>query len=281
MRAAPTPTDLPEEALRVVPLRRPWLWCLAAAFLIVAAWFGYSVLHNPNLDWSAVVKYQFADAILEGLRITVVLTLLSAALGLAVGILVGLMRLSSSRVLRVGSWFYVWLLRGTPLLVQILLWGNLALLFRTIGPFETNWLITPFVASVLALGLNEAAYTAEIIRGGILAVDRGQMEAALTLGMRRLLALRRVVLPQALRMVVPPLGNRFVILLKGTSLVSVIAGGDLLTAAGNVASSNLRTIELMLVACFWYLVLTSIANVGQHYLERRLARSQRGAGHAG
>jgi polar amino acid transport system permease protein len=270
-----TPQD---EHFRIVPVRKPWLWVLAAAVLVLAALFVYSVATNPNLDWAAVAKYQFASAILDGLRITVVLTLLSGVLGLALGILVGLMRLSSSHVLRVGSWFYVWLMRGTPLLVQILLWGNLALLFKTIGPFNTNTLLTPFVASVLALGLNEAAYTAEIIRGGILSVDRGQMEAAVTLGMRRTLALRRVVLPQALRLVIPPLGNRFVILLKGTSLVSVIAGGDLLTAAENVASSNLRTIELMFVACFWYLVLTTIANVGQHYLERRLARSEAGHG---
>jgi polar amino acid transport system permease protein len=268
--------DDSEESFRTVPVRKPWLWVIAAAFVVLAALFVYSVLTNPNLDWSAVTKYQFASAILDGLRITVVLTVLGAILGLALGILVGLMRLSSSRVLQVGSWFYVWLLRGTPLLVQILLWGNLALLFRHIGPFNTNDLITPFVASVLALGLNEAAYTAEVIRGGVLAVDKGQMEAALTLGMRRVLALRRIVLPQALRVVVPPLGNRLVILLKSTSLVSVIAGGDLLTAAENVASSNLRTIELMLVACFWYLVLTSIANVGQHFIERRLARSQAG-----
>lgn len=270
---------LQEERFRIVPVRKPWLWVLAAIVLVLAALFVWSVATNPNLDWAAVAKYQFASAILDGLRVTVVLTLASGVLGLALGILVGLMRLSSSHVLQVGSWFYVWLMRGTPLLVQILLWGNMALLFKTIGPFNTNTLLTPFVASVLALGLNEAAYTAEIIRGGILAVDHGQMEAAVTLGMKRTLALRRVVLPQALRLVIPPLGNRFVILLKGTSLVSVIAGGDLLTAAENVASSNLRTIELMLVACFWYLVLTTIANVAQHYLERRLARSEAHVGH--
>lgn len=269
-------TSASEETFRVVPVRKPWMVVLAAILIVLAALFVWSVATNPNLDWAAVAKYQFAGAILDGLRVTVVLTIFSGILGLALGVLIGLMRLSSSHVLQVGSWFYVWLLRGTPLLVQILLWGNLALLFKFIGPFNTNTLITPFVASVLALGLNEAAYTAEIIRGGILAVDHGQVEAAMTLGMKRTLALRRVVLPQALRLVIPPLGNRFVILLKGTSLVSVIAGGDLLTAAENVASANLRTIELMLVASFWYLVITTIANVAQYYLERRLARANHG-----
>ena len=178
-----------------------------------------------------------------------------------------------ARQLRLGSGLYVWLLRGTPLLVQILVWGNFALLFATIGPFKTNDLLTPFVASLVALGLNEAAYMAEIVRAGILAVDRGQHEASLALGMSRALALRRIVLPQALRVIIPPAGNQFVSLLKATSLVSVIAGGDLLTAAQNISSANLHTIELMLVATFWYLAITSISSLGQLYIERRLGRS--------
>jgi polar amino acid transport system permease protein len=163
--------------------------------------------------------------------------------------------------------------------VQILIWGNLALLFEHIGPFPTNAVMTPFVASVLALGLNEAAYMAEIVRAGILAVDRGQYEASMALGMPRALALRRIILPQALRVIIPPAGNQFISLLKATSLVSVIAGGDLLTAAENISSANLHTIELMLVATFWYLVLTTITSVGQFFVERRLGRG--GALHGG
>jgi polar amino acid transport system permease protein len=129
---------------------------------------------------------------------------------------------------------------------------------------------------VLALGLNEAAYLAEIVRGGVLAVDRGQVDAALALGMRRSLTMRRIILPQALRVVIPPAGNQFISLLKATSLVSVIAGGDLLTAAENISSANLKTIELMLVATFWYLVLTTVTSLGQYLVERRLARSGTG-----
>ncbi len=186
------------------------------------------------------------------------------------------MRLSPSPVLRLGSGFYTWVFRGTPLLVQILLWGNLALLFEHIGPFDTNSVMTPFVASVVALGLNEAAYMAEVVRGGILAVDRGQFDASLALGMPRALAMRRIILPQALRVIIPPAGNQFISLLKATSLVSVIAGGDLLTAAENISSANLHTIELMLVATFWYLAITTVTSLGQFALERRLARAGTG-----
>lgn len=259
--------------LPVVPVRRPGLWLASAAVLLTVVLLALSIWRNPNIQHGVIAQYQFAPAILAGLRTTLVLAVLAAALGLVLGTLLGVMRLSDSAVLRWGSALYTWLVRGTPLLVQILVWGNLALLFQHIGPFSTNALITPFVASVLALGLNEAAYMAEIVRAGILAIDHGQQEAAAALGMTRTLALRRIVLPQALRVIIPPAGNQFVSLLKATSLVSVIAGGDLLTAATNISSGNLRTIELLLVATFWYLAVTSLTGFGQFLIERRLARS--------
>ena len=261
---------------RVVPRRRPWLWLGSAAVAVIAALLAISVYRNPNIQHGVILQYQFAPAILTGLRVTIVLALLAAVIGTVLGVLLAVMRLSDSPVLRLASGFYTWLLRGTPLLVQILIWGNLALLFEFIGPFRTNDVLTPFVASVIALGLNEGAYMSEVVRAGIIAVDRGQYDAALALGMSRPQALRRIILPQALRVIIPPAGNQFISLLKATSLVSVIAGGDLLTAAENISSANLHTIELMLVATFWYLVLTTITSVGQHYMERRLGRS--GAG---
>jgi polar amino acid transport system permease protein len=261
---------------RVVPLRRPWLWLGSALVLVLAAMLALSVWRNPNIQHGVILRYQFAPAILQGLRTTVVLALLAAAIGAVLGVLLAVMRLSASPVLRAASGLYTWLLRGTPLLVQILVWGNLALLFEHIGPFRTNDLLTPFVASVVALGLNEGAYMAEVVRAGIIAVDRGQNDAALALGMTHPLAMRRIILPQALRVILPPAGNQFISLLKATSLVSVIAGGDLLTAAENISSANLHTIELMLVATFWYLVLTTITSLGQHYVERRLGRSGTG-----
>ena len=258
---------------RIVPLRRPWLWLGSAIVVVVLALLAVSIYRNPNINHSAIVQYQFAPAILAGLRTTIILAVLAAVIGLVLGVMLAVMRLSGSWVMRLGSGFYTWLLRGTPLLVQILLWGNLALLFQHIGPFDTNAIMTPFVASVVALGLNEGAYMAEIVRAGILAVDRGQYEASLSLGMPRSLAMRRIILPQALRVIIPPAGNQFISLLKATSLVSVIAGGDLLTQAENISSANLRTIELMLVATFWYLVLTTITSICQYFIERRMARS--------
>ncbi|HEY7904707.1 MAG TPA: amino acid ABC transporter permease [Casimicrobiaceae bacterium] len=258
---------------RIVPRRRPWLWLASAVVVVLAAAVAVSIFRNPGIDHAAIVQHQFAPAILHGLRTTVILALLAGAVGVVLGTLLAVMRLSTSAILRVASFGYTWLFRGTPLLVQILIWGNLALLFTTLGPFDTNAVMTPFVASVVALGLNEAAYMGEIVRAGILAVDRGQHDAAVALGMSRALAMRRIILPQALRVIIPPAGNQFISLLKATSLVSVIAGGDLLTAAENISSANLRTIELMLVATFWYLVLTSVASAGQYWLERRVART--------
>jgi polar amino acid transport system permease protein len=265
---------------RVVALPRPGLWLGSAVVVVFAAIVALSVFRNPNIRHDVIAQYQFAPAILRGLQMTIVLALLAAAIGLVLGVVLAVMRISPSAILRVASAGYTWLVRGTPLLVQILIWGNLALLFEYLGPFRTNDVMTPFVASVIALGLNEAAYMAEIVRAGILAVDRGQVDASLALGMTRGLAMRRIILPQALRVIVPPAGNQFISLLKATSLVSVIAGGDLLTAAENIASANLHTIELMLVATFWYLVLTTITSIAQHVAERRLGRAHASA-HAG
>jgi len=258
---------------RVVARRRPWLWLGSAAVLVAAVLLAVSIFRNPNIRHGVILQYQFAPAILQGLRTTVVLALLAAAIGAVLGVALAVMRLSESPVLRLASGSYTWLLRGTPLLVQILIWGNLALLFETLGPFRTNDVLTPFTASVVALGLNEGAYMAEIVRAGIISVDRGQNDAALALGMSSPQAMRRIILPQALRVILPPAGNQFISLLKATSLVSVIAGGDLLTAAENISSANLHTLELMLVATFWYLVLTTITSVGQHVVERRLGKA--------
>ena len=265
----------------VVAQRRPGLWTASAVAAGVFVLLAVSVWRNPNIDHAAIAQYQFAPAILAGLRTTLLLALAAELIGVVLGTVLAVALLSDSLVLRWGSRLYVWLLRGTPLLVQIIVWGNLALLFPHLGPFSTNAVLTPFVASVVALGLNEAAYMAEVVRAGLLSVDRGQYEASTALGMRRGLALRRIILPQALRVIVPPAGNQFISLLKATSLVSVISGGDLLTAAENISSANLHTIELMLVATFWYLLVTTVAGAVQHVLERRLGRAHRSPHEAG
>jgi polar amino acid transport system permease protein len=256
-------------------MRYLWTWIASAVIVAVVIAIGLSIVRNPNIDHAAIAQYQFAPAILAGLRTTIELALVSGAIGLGLGLGLALMRLSQNPVLRWSSGAYTWAFRGTPLLVQILFWGNLALLFKNVGvgpvSMSTNVLITPFVASILALGLNEGAYMSEIIRAGILAVPSGQVDAARALGMTSGLTMRRVVLPQAFAVIVPPTVNQLTNLLKATSLVSVIAGGDLLTAAENIASANLHTIELLLVATFWFLVITSLSGVAQHAVESRLA----------
>ncbi|WP_223942618.1 amino acid ABC transporter permease [Arthrobacter sp. StoSoilB22] len=261
-------------------------WLCAAVILFYAAGLIYSLSQNPNIDYPLIGGYLTNQAILDGLVTTLKLTLISGAVGWIVGILVAVCRLSSNKVLSTLSLLFIWLFRGSPLLVQILIWGNLALLFQTISfgiPFtgisffeaDTNLIVTPLVAAILGLGLNEAAYMAEIVRAGIISVGKGQGEAAKALGMSRALTMRRIVLPQALRIIIPPTANQMINLLKASSLVSVIAGGDLLTNAQIISASNLKTVELLLVATFWYLAVISVASVGQYFLERRYERGYR------
>ena len=271
--------------VQAASVRFSWTWAATAAVLVVLSALALSIAENPNIDHAVILRYQFAPAILAGVRTTIVLALISGAIGIAFGLCLAIMRLSRNAVLRYASAIYTWAFRGTPLLVQILFWGNLALLFKNVGifvPFTnialfavgTNAVVTPFVASILALGLNEAAYMSEILRAGILAVDRGQIDAAHALGMPAGLTMRRIILPQAIAVVIPPSVNQFTNLLKATSLVSVIAGGDLLTAAENISSANLHTMELLLVATFWFLAITSLSTIGQHLVERRLSRAR-------
>jgi polar amino acid transport system permease protein len=180
------------------------------------------------------------------------------------------------------SSLYIWLFRGTPVLVQILLWYNVSALYPRFsvavpfGPqlahFNAGSLITPFVAGMLALGLNEGAYMAEIVRAGIISVEAGQTEAAQSLGMTRLQTTRRIVLPQAMRVIIPPTGNETISMLKTTSLVSVIATTDLLYSVQLIYAVNYRTIPLLLVASIWYVIVTTVLSFGQVYLERYFGR---------
>ncbi len=206
------------------------------------------------------------------------------AIGIALGVVLAVMRLSPNPIVASASWVYIWIFRGTPVLVQILLWYNIAALYPrfslgipfgpTFAHFTASALITPFVAGMLALGLNEGAYMAEIVRAGILSVPEGQTQAGQSLGMTRLLTMRRIVLPQAMRVIIPPTGNEAISMLKTTSLVSVIALSppELLYASQLIYAVNYRVIQLLLVACIWYLVLTTLATIGQYYVERHYAR---------
>lgn len=267
-------------ALKVTARPRPGRWLAVAAAVFFAVWLAYTVVVNPNLHWDIVVEYQFDQRILAGLWVTVQLTLVSMAVGIAIGVLVAVMQLSESPVLRVIASAYTWFFRGTPLLVQLIFWFNLALLFPVIGigiPFDgpklvewqTNAVITGFVAALLGLSINEGAYMAEIVRAGIQSVDPGQREAGESIGMSNRQVLTRVVLPQAMRVIIPPFGNQFISMLKTTSLVSVIAGSDLMTVSQHLYLANFEVIALLMVASIWYLVLTTVASVIQHFVERR------------
>ncbi|AXI76360.1 amino acid ABC transporter permease [Peterkaempfera bronchialis] len=276
---ATRPEDL---SLQVSRRPRPgrWLAVLAAAFF--AVWLGYTIVVNPNLHWDVIARYQFDRVVLEGLWVTVQLTLISQAVGIGIGVVAAVMQLSESPVLRLMAGAYTWFFRGTPLLVQLIFWFNLALLFPEIsigvpfdGPklisWQSNQVITGFVAALLGLSINEGAYMAEIVRAGIQSVDPGQREAGASIGMSNRQILTRVVLPQAMRVIIPPFGNQFISMLKTTSLVSVIAGADLMTVSQHLYLANFEVIALLVVASLWYLVLTTIASLAQHAVERRFS----------
>ncbi|GAA3001928.1 amino acid ABC transporter permease [Actinokineospora diospyrosa] len=243
-------------------------WGTGAVLVAVVGWLAVTVVTSPNLDWVVVGEYFLSTPIIEGIGTTLLLTFATLGIGLVLGAALAMMRQSRNPVAGAAAAGYIWFFRGVPLVVQIVFWFNLALLFPTLGFAETNAVITPLLAAMLGLGLHEAAYLAEIIRGGFLAVPRGQVDAALTIGMTRAQATRVIVLPQSVRVILPALGNQFILILKGTSLVSVIGGGDLMTRAQQVYGQNYQVIALLLVATGWYLILVTIAGIGQRFLER-------------
>jgi polar amino acid transport system permease protein len=270
------------EDIKAVPVRRPGRWLAAAVVAVIAAAIIHSVVTNSRFKWGLVGQYLFDGRILSGVRVTIELTVVAMVIGIVGGILLAVMRLSPNWLVSGASWLYIWFFRGTPLLVQLLFWGFIGALYPTIDlgiPFgpafihaNANHLIKPFVVCILGLGLNEAAYMSEIVRAGIISVDEGQTEAAASLGMGRLLTMRRIVLPQAMRVILPPTGNEAISMLKNTSLVSVIAYTDLLYSVQLIYSVNYKTIPLLIVASIWYLAMTSVLYVGQYFIERRFGR---------
>jgi polar amino acid transport system permease protein len=278
-----TPAEREPEQIRAIPVRHPGRWIAAAILLILAANAVYSLANNENVGWEIIGQYLFSSRVLHGLLTTLILTAIAMAIGIVLGVVLAIMRMSPNPVVSTASWLYIWVFRGTPVLVQILFWGFLGALYSRLSlgvPFggpelvggTTKDIITPFAAAVLGLGLNEGAYMAEIVRAGILSVDEGQNEAAQALGMKRIQILRRIVLPQAMRVIIPPTGNETISMLKTTSLVSVIAYTELLYSVQLIYSANYKTIPLLIVASLWYLLFTSILSIGQYFLERRFGR---------
>ncbi|TFD51138.1 amino acid ABC transporter permease [Cryobacterium sp. Hh7] len=266
-----------------VPLRHPWRWVIAVLLLLAFAGVAVSLWQNDNVNHPTINEFIFDRRILDGVVLTLVLTVVSMVVSTVLAVLLAVMRLSNNPVMNALSWLYVWAFRGTPLLIQIVFWGYLGLLYAqiTLGiPFtdfslfsvDTNTLIPAFVAGLLALTLNQAAYSAEIVRAGMLSVDEGQYEAAYSVGMSPTFTLFKVVLPQAMRVIIPPMGNETISMLKNTSLLSVIAVLEVYTVATQISSQNLRQVELLVVVSCWYLFLTSVLSIPQYYLERHYGR---------
>ncbi|SFW55014.1 amino acid ABC transporter permease [Amycolatopsis australiensis] len=278
------PAEAPAEAepIKAVPVRHYGRWVAGVVILFLAFIVLRSVITNDALQWPVVGDYLFDDRVLRGLQNTLILTVISMLIGIVGGILLAVMRLSPNPLTSGAAGIYIWLFRGTPLITQLVIWNFLALAYPRLGlgiPFgpefvswDTNQLITQFSASLLGLGLNEAAYMAEIVRGGIQSVDSGQLEAASALGMSRTKTLRRIILPQAMRVIIPPTGNETISMLKTTSLVVAIGYYELMVAAQTIYSQNYKTVPLLIVAAAWYLFMTSVLTLVQIQIEKRFAR---------
>jgi polar amino acid transport system permease protein len=274
-----------EGQLEVVPLKHYGRWIAAAILMLVLFAMALSMITNPRFKWDLVLHYLTDDAILAGLATTIWLTVVAMLIGTLLGTVLAIMRISKNRLLSNFASGYVWFFRGTPLLVQLIFWYNLSALYPTISigiPFgpsfaevDANQYITVYVAACLGLGLNEGAYMSEIVRSGLNSVHSGQREAAEALGLSNARILFRVILPQAMRVIIPPTGNQLIGMLKTTSLVSVIALQELLYSAQLIYTANFQTIPLLIVASIWYLVLTTVLSIGQYFLERHFARSDR------
>ncbi|NUQ96819.1 MAG: amino acid ABC transporter permease [Streptomyces sp.] len=275
VEAQGTPPAGPQ-AIKAVPVRHygRYVTAVIAIALLVAIIYAFG---QGKINWHAVPDYFFDDRIMTGVYKTMLLTVLSMLIGIVGGIILAIMRLSKNPVTSSIAWFYIWFFRGTPVLVQLFLWFNLGLVFTYIdlGPvYKQYWSVfmTPLLTALLGLGLNEAAYMAEICRAGLLAVDEGQTEAAQALGMSHSRTLRRIVIPQAMRVIVPPTGNEVINMLKTTSLVAAVQYPELFRYAQDIGQNSGAPVEMYFLAAAWYLIMTSVLSVGQYYIERYYAR---------
>lgn len=276
-----------DERIHAVPLPRPGRWVAAAVILVLLALFLYGAATNSAYQWTTYWQYLFDERIAQAALVTIELTVIAMAIALVVGVASAVMRLSENPVLSGVAWLYIWFFRGTPVYVQLVFWGLLTSIYQEVDlgiPFmvqftslSTESWLTPFAAAVIGLGLNQGAYTAEIIRAGVSSVDDGQREASVALGMSWPQTTGRIVFPQAMRVIIPPFGNEFIGMLKTTSLVIAVPfTGDLYTQSQQISAVLYRPIPLLLVASTWYLAITTVLMVGQHYLEKRFSRGVAG-----
>ena len=266
--------------IKAIRLRHPGRIVFAVILIGALALFVIDASQRPAYGWDNFAKYIFDKRISQAAFNTLMLTVYSMLIAIVLGITLAVMRLSENPVVKGVAWLYLWIFRGTPVYVQLVFWGLISTIYATIDigiPFTAPWMvfqtkavIDVFWLAVIGLSLNEAAYMAEIVRAGILSVDPGQDEAATALGMSWLQTMRRVIIPQAMRIIIPPIGNDTISMLKFTSLVSVLALPDLLYSAQMIYSRTYQTIPLLIVATIWYLVLSTILTLVEHYIEHRL-----------
>src|ERR1700687_849529 len=270
-------------AIDAIPLRHPWRWVAAVVIVILVVLFLYGAATNKAFGWDTYAKYLFDKRVTQGAWNTLQLTVYSMVLAIVLGVILAVMRLSPNPVFRSVSWAYLWIFRGTPVYVQLVFWGLMPTIYKSVqigvpfGPsfFHLNLqsLSIPFLLAIVGLALNEAAYMAEIIRAGISSVPEGQSEASTALGMSWGMSMRRTVLPQAMRVIIPPTGNEVISMLKTTSLVTAVPYSlDLYGRARDISGVIFQPIPLFMVAATWYLAITSVLMVGQYYLERYFSR---------
>ncbi|HET6877056.1 MAG TPA: amino acid ABC transporter permease [Jatrophihabitans sp.] len=247
------------------------------------ALFVYGAATNVDYHWDTYRQYLFDKRISLGSWVTLQLTFWAMVIGIVLGVVLAVMRMTSNPVLKSVAWVYLWIFRGTPVFVQLVFWGLFSSLYAHVqfgipwGPtfvhLDLQHLNALFFFACLGLGLNEAAYMAEIVRAGISSVGEGQTEAATALGMSWGLSMRRIVLPQAMRVIIPPTGNEVISMLKTTALVIALPlSNDLYNAQNNISGVIFRPVPLLLVAATWYLAMTSVLMIGQYFLEKRFAR---------
>ncbi|WP_020575797.1 amino acid ABC transporter permease [Actinopolymorpha alba] len=291
-----TTTERPD-ALRAVPVRHPGRWVATAVILVLVAMFAHMVLTNDAFQWGFMAKNAFAGPVLEGARNTVLLTVVSMAIGIAMGVILAIMRSSTNPILASIAWVYIWFFRAVPRVVLLVLFGNLGILYarfeigipfdwliadllnidlsgRFFG-FDARTLISGFVAATLGLALSEAAYMAEIVRAGMQSIPQGQVDAAESLGMSRSLTLRRIILPQAMRVIIPPTGNETIAMIKDTALVAYVPAYELWFQLQGIGSRTFQVFPMLVAACLWYLALTSVLMVVQHFIERHFTKGSR------
>ncbi len=271
-RALPSMAGVPRTGLKHPARWIAGIVCLVLLALLVRAFA------LGQIEWSFVGQFLTSKAILYGFGNTLLMTVLAMALGIALGLIAALMRLSDNPVANAVAGGYIWFFRGTPVYLQLLLWFNLALIFPAVGipglwEARTVDVMTPFWAALLGLGVCQGAYTAEVIRAGILSVDSGQIEAAKAVGMRRRQVMRHVVLPQTLRVITPPIGNEVIGMLKHTSIAAVISYNEVMHTASMIYFVNNRVIEMLIVCSIYYLATVTILSFLQSLLEKHFGRS--------